>query len=71
MEPRGRGRTVSFAAVCFWPASYLSLAAASDEPPEEPQFPMVGPARLDVSEVPTGKLNPSTVTVVECERVER
>ena len=25
---------------------------------------MVGPARLDVSEVPTGKLNPSTVTVV-------
>ena len=38
----GNVRTASLAAVCFWPASYLSLAAAPEEPPEEPQFPMCG-----------------------------
>lgn len=36
----GNVRTASLAAVCFWPASYLSLAAAPEEPPEEPQFPI-------------------------------
>mmetsp|Transcript_12690 Transcript_12690/g.57265 ORF Transcript_12690/g.57265 Transcript_12690/m.57265 type:complete len:312 (+) Transcript_12690:650-1585(+) len=55
--PRVHPSRVSFAAVCFWPASYLSLAAASDEPPEEPQFPMVGPARLGCVGGADAKLN--------------
>ena len=67
----GNVHTASLAAVCFWPASYLSLAAAPEEPPEEPQFPIYrvggraevnlislnGWFRVSVSQAPVSTIN--------------